>query len=491
MNKLNKIFPIVMMVAILLSACSPAAQSTATSEPQSAATQPAVQTQAPATEAAAPTQASATQIPATGSQSTTAPTAAAAASNEKVTLTYWDNMDSSTIPFQDTLIKEFEAAHPNVMVTHVNMSLNDLTVKLPVAMSSGTGPDIIEADVSPQWLGTYVKAGQILALDDAYTQYGWDKRVFPWAQVRVTYNGKRYAVGHEFETLGLMYNKKIFSDLGIQVPQTLEDLEAAMDKIKKDGKYTPMMLAAGSASPWNTIHMVNAIAYGIVPIDVVNATTPIGKGTYMDPSWKKSLEKFQSWINAGYFPKNASSYDWDTQNSLFCAGKVAMLTQGTWDFSGVSDCAKSANIDWGFAPFPVSSGNPFQAYIGIGSGFYVPSYVSKDAARQKAALDFIDFLINPDNATRWVKEASIFPAVPFDQSAANLTEQQKSALAIVMKAGDKGGGPVPICFNNSQDELKLWQSGLEGMVAGKTNIDTFLKDLDTQLKKDQAAWASK
>jgi len=476
MSKFMKLIPIIVIVAMVLSACAQATQA------------PIAATQIPATQAPA-TQVPPTQVPPTEVSATA--TEVPATEAPKIELTYWDNMDSSTVPFQDGLIKEFEAAHPNITINHQNYSLNDMQVKLPTALSSGVGPDLVEADVSPQWLGTYVKSNQILPLDDAYTQYGWDKRVFQWAQDRVTYDGKRYAVGHEFETLGLMYNKKIFTELGIQVPQTLEELEAAMDKIKQDGKYTPMMLASGSASPWNTIHMFNAIAYGIVPMDVVNATTPLGNGSYLDPSWKAALEKFQSWIDKGYYPENASTYDWDTQNSLFCAGKVAMLTQGTWNFGSLTQCATENNLDWGFAPFPVPEGKPFQAYIGIGSGFYAPAYISKDPTREKAVLDFLDFIISPENATLWVTEAKIFPAVPFDKSAANLSEQQLSALAIVDKAGATGGGPIPICFNNSNDELEIWKSGLEGMVLKQTNIDTFLQQLNTQLKADQAAWAAK
>lgn len=200
MSKLMKIIPIIVIIAMVMSACAQATQAT------EVATQvPA--TQVPATKVPA-TQVPPTKVPATATQipATEAP---------KIELTYWDNMDLSTVPFQDALIKEFEAAHPNITINHQNLSLNDMQVKLPTALSSGVGPDLVEADVSPQWLGTYVKSNQILSLDEAYTQYGWDQRVFQWAQDRVTYDGKRYAVGHEFETLGLMYNKKIFAELGI------------------------------------------------------------------------------------------------------------------------------------------------------------------------------------------------------------------------------------------------------------------------------------
>src|SRR5205823_171141 len=177
---------------------------------------------------------------------------------------------------QKKILETFAKSHPNVTIEDVFIPFDDMSKKLPTAISSGIGPDIIYADVAPQFLGDYVKANRILPLDDAYTQYGWDKRVFDWAQKRVTYFGHRYALGHEVEDLTLMYNQKIFDELGLKVPTTLEELETTMQAIKDNGKYTAMMLATGPG-PWNGFHMMHAIAYATMDTAKVLDTTPQGK----------------------------------------------------------------------------------------------------------------------------------------------------------------------------------------------------------------------
>ena len=47
---------------------------------------------------------------------------------------------------------------------------------------------------------------------------------------------------------GFFYNKKIFSELGLTVPQTREAFFAALDKVKADGRYVP--LAVSGSESW-------------------------------------------------------------------------------------------------------------------------------------------------------------------------------------------------------------------------------------------------
>lgn len=427
----------------------------------------------------------------TGSAGTGA-AAAGTASNGggNVTLTYWENvLDDGGL--QDSVIKSFETSHPNVKVNHVTMQLNDLTVKLPTALSSGTGPDVIYADVSPAFLGDYVKAKEILPLDNAFKTYGWDKRVFSFAQKRATYGGHIYAVGNEVEDLGLMVNKKIFDALHLPLPTTFDQLESDMATIKAKSDYTPMQLACASGC-YNGFHVMHTIAYATMPTATVVNTTPQGTGSYLDPGWLAALTTFQSWVKAGYFNKDANAVGFDNHWADFCAGKVAMLTQGTWLFKTISDCAKASGgrLDFVNIPFPVKQGLPFQAYVGVGSGWYVNAAVAKDPAREKAALDLINAMIAPSVADQWVSKAQVFPAVPFDKSKVTLTAPQKVALDILEKAGDNGG-PVPVGFNNSSAESDIWAAGLQGIIAGSTTPQQLVTKLQAELTKEQAAWRHK
>ena len=416
--------------------------------------------------------------------------AAAQDAAEPVTITYWENiLDDGGV--QDAIIADFQEANPNVTVNRVPIQYADMQVTLPTAMGSGTGPDVVYFDVDPASLGTFIKADKVLSLEQAYEDYGWADRVFPWAQRRTTYFDERYAVGHELETLGLIYNKKIFDELGLEVPQTLDELEAAMATLKEDGRYVPMMLAAGPGGPWNAFHMMNAIAYATIPMDDIYAATPQGTGTY-DQAWVDAFTRFDDWNKAGYFPEQAGAIDWDNHWAMFCAGEVAMLTQGTWLFNPISECETEnpEGLDFEVAPWPVPEGDPFQAYVGLGSGWYVSSAVAEDPARQKAALDFVDALISDEAATAWVRDAQLFPAVPFDRSAVTLTPQQEQAIDIIEKAGPDGGGPLPIGFQNSPEEATTWGQVLQGLVAGSETPQGAVDKINVDLKNAQEAWGS-
>ena len=52
---------------------------------------------------------------------------------------------------------------------------------------------------------------------------------------------------------GFLYNKKIFQELGLSVPKTEQEFLAVLDKIKKNGKYVPLVI--GTKDQWESATM--------------------------------------------------------------------------------------------------------------------------------------------------------------------------------------------------------------------------------------------
>lgn len=419
----------------------------------------------------------------------------AAQAAPSIVLNYWTYPEAATGPGAITsskVIAEFQASHPGVKINPVVLGVNDFDTKLFAAMSSGTGPDIAYMGDEPRELGVLVKDNYVLNLDAAFKQYGWAKRLLPAVQKRDAYFGHEWAVGNELETLGLMYNKKIFTRLGLQVPTRLDQLQAVMARIKsKAPGIVPMTLACGSGC-YNGFHMMHALGYATIPTAEVLNTTPQGTGSYTDPAWLRMLTTFQSWARAGYFPANANGIGWNNHWSQFCNGKAAMLVQGTWLFSTISACEKAnpSVFSFGFAPFPPKQGMPFQAYVGPGKAWWINAKVGSDPAKEKAALDFINMMISPAAAVSWIQNDQLFPGVAFDASRVHLTPQQQVALSIMKRAGSRGG-PVDIGFNNSNAESTVWANDLEGILAGTVTPQKMVQDLEAVLKTSQAAWHSR
>ncbi len=415
-------------------------------------------------------------------------TEAAPAVTEPITIEYWENFIGSSAA-QNWAIEQIKAKYPNLTINSVNYQIEDMEVKLPTALASGTGPDIVYADMNPKWLGRFVNAGLAIPLTEGVEKYGWDEKIFEWAQEFGTYNGELYGIGHEFEVLGLFYNKKIFEELGLEVPKTQEELEAVMEKVKNESDYVPMFYGCGEGCP-NGIHMYNAIAYSIVPVPKVLAATPLGDGSYLDPEWKQALQVLEKWEKAGYFNEDALDYTWEGHWSGFCNGEVAMLAQGSWLFKTISDCAAENPdlLEVGWAAFPVPEGKPFQAYVGVGSGWWLSSNLKDDQVKREIALEFLDLLISDEAVYKWVTEDQIFPAVKIDPAEVPLTEPQATSLEVAEMAGRDGGGPIPICWNNSSEETDVWVNDFQALWLGQIDLDTIVNDVDTVLKKYQAEW---
>ncbi|MEU4014858.1 ABC transporter substrate-binding protein [Microbacterium sp. NPDC028030] len=405
------------------------------------------------------------------------------------TINYWGFEGGISTKTAKQVISEFEESHPGYTVNAVVMDTADFDVKLPSTLGKASGPDLVYTGTEPNHLGRYVNVGQVSALDDVWQENGWDNLV-PSTQQRLTYDGTPYAVGNELETVGLMYNRVILDRLGIPVPQTLEDLEAAMDKVlaAADGT-TPMVLACGGPC-YAGLHMMHALSYATIPTDEIVAATSDGDGAYTDDGWLEMLEKFKKWNDAGYFTADASGIPDENHTADFCAGGTAFMVKGPWMFNAMAECEK-ANPDafeFGFTGFPVADGMPFQAYVGTGKAWFLSSSLDQNDEKRQAVLDLVKGFTDVSTFPSWIETDQRFPAVEFDAAEYKMTEPQQQAMQIIQDAGDNGGA-VDVGFNNSAEETQVWVAGLQGILAGTTTPQDVIDELQAQLEKDQAAWA--
>ncbi len=420
----------------------------------------------------------------TGASSTPATTG-----DGPITLDYWGFEGGVTSETAKSVIAEFEDSHPGVTVNAVVMDTADFDVKLPSTLGTGSGPDIVYTGTEPNHLGRYVNAGQVSALDDVWQDRGWDDLV-PSTQARLTYDGVPYAVGNELETVGLMYNQVIFDRLGLAVPTSLGELEDDMDAILADDPgTTPMVLACGGPC-YAGLHMMHALGYATIPTETILATTPDGDGAYTDDAWLTMLQTFADWNERGYFTADASGIPDENHWADFCAGKTAMMVKGPWMFSAMSEC-EAENPDafqFGFTAFPVADGMPFQAYVGTGKAWFLSSSLDQDQTKREAALDLLSAFTAADTFGSWIETDQRFPAMAFDAADFTLTGPQSDALTIMTDAGANGGA-VDIGFNNSAEETTTWVAGLQGILSGTSTPDQVVAQLQSQLEKDQQAWA--
>ena len=88
---------------------------------------------------------------------------AASAAREKITLDYWNHINSPTNNYDKRLIEDYQSQNPNVTINYLTVNGADLQTKLTMALAGGTGPDIVNN--SMEFLPALVTDGYVAPVD--------------------------------------------------------------------------------------------------------------------------------------------------------------------------------------------------------------------------------------------------------------------------------------------------------------------------------------
>src|SRR5580693_2563872 len=150
-------------------------------------------------------------------------------SSAKVTLSWWNNANTQPLLGVFTnIIKQFQAAHPNVTIQNVPMQNELFKTKVTPALRGNSPPDIFQQWGSGQQ-ATQVQSGKLADISSD---------VSPWIGSLGTpatewqTNGKWYGVPYDLHVVGFWYRKDLFQRAGITSPPTtipqLESDDAAL-----------------------------------------------------------------------------------------------------------------------------------------------------------------------------------------------------------------------------------------------------------------------
>lgn len=340
-----------------------------------------------------------------------------------VTLEVWDDItwdvESGII---DTLIQEFEAQN-NCEVERTTRPLEDTKAAVMPAVRSGKGGDVILVNNGETMMGPLVRGGYILPLDDYAEQYGWTERLFsPDLLTRNRYTadgtvfgkGNLYAISSSGELVGVFYNKQIFENIGLSIPQSLAEFEAALEKIKAEGE-TP--LAFGNLDRWPIFHVYGEVEHAMVSeYEGREYLDKLIMNWADDVSWEsqstiEAAKIIQDWVKKDYFTMGFAGIGYDDSVQLFAAGKGAMMIAGSW----IMGVLNESSNEFGFFPFPpVDPAKGMALQVG---GVRTPYGINAASANPDLAAKFLNDVMLSEKTQKMFVEAEILPgAVPVDLS---------------------------------------------------------------------------
>ncbi|KIL37209.1 hypothetical protein SD71_00250 [Cohnella kolymensis] len=286
------------------------------------------------------------------------------------------------VPAFEAIIARFEEKYPHINITQNNVP--DALKVLDMRMASGDAPDLFNLGASAAYRN-YVQNGLIVDL----TNEEFMKRVNPTALEMVDYEGKKYGMPGVFNMIGMYYNKKIFNDLGIDVPKTKDELIAAAEKIKAAG-ITPFVF------PDKDVPMINRLDFQAYS----GVFTDNPKQIFLDAMEKKThltesevlRKSAQMYIDLRKYSENSLSISMQEGFNQFATGKAAMMPY----INFAATVVRSINPELEFSEFPLPGDDPNAIRVPVGTGFQFA--ISSDSKYIEEAKMFLDFWSQPENA---------------------------------------------------------------------------------------------
>jgi len=278
-------------------------------------------------------------------------------------------------------------------------------------------------------------------------------------------DGKLYGLPMAIEGFGLIYNKTIFKEAGVDAAsiKTMDDLVAASQKIAKvNGVKAPIAFAKETyfqfMHPFNWPFAVMSNYKEVIP-KVISGETNL-KDIKEVKQYADELAKLKPYTNLA-----KDSYD--DQVAGFAQGKFAIIHQGNWAQSIIDDY--KVNFEYGMIGMP-TNGNVSIA-VGNTNFFRVNKYATKE--QQDGAIKFLDWLFTDKAGQTYVTDKfKLIPAYNgFDTSKLGTLAQE------VSKFSEKGK-TVPWTFNLFPAGVdKDCSSAMEKFYAGKLTSDQLLDEI--------------
>jgi raffinose/stachyose/melibiose transport system substrate-binding protein len=353
--------------------------------------------------------------------------------NAKVELSLLiDNADVTVAAFKG-LVTDFEAANPNI------------TIKTETRPGGADGDNLIKTrlstgDMSDLFVYNSGSLFQAIApeknLVDVSKQ-AWVANLQDSFKTVVSVNGKVY--GSPFGTAmggAILYNKKVYADLGLTVPTTWAQFISNSDAIKAAGKtavietfkdtWTSQLFVLGdfanvlAAEPnWATDYTNNKAKYGT------------------DPVAAAGFDHLSEVLAKGYVNKNYGSATLNDGLKMLATGEGVQYPMLTFAVATIiadyPDNAKDIGV---FAiPGTDASKNPLTTWMP--AAVYIPS----SSKHQEAAMKFQAFLASKEGCDSQTKAVGI--SGPYLVNGCDLPADVPTYVADMLPYFQKDGGTLP------------------------------------------------
>jgi len=267
---------------------------------------------------------------------------------EPVTINFFNCYGPEEEPFLDALKEKVEAELPYVTLEFEQTiwTYDTFHAVLATRIATDTLPDLI--DFKGQDIPQFASEGHLLEL----TGNAWLDNVPLSVREALMVGGKEYALPYTALYQGVFYNRDIFAEYNLDIPETWDELMEAATVLKDNG-VTPF--ASHFRDNWHIGNMTMQFAMS----EVFSKNPRWGYDLY---EGKVTFEDSEEYRRVFLHAKDIYDYSFENPFSIeqaeaakrFAEGKAAMYITGTWTVQIIEE----VNPDLNYGIFPAPGNDP-------------------------------------------------------------------------------------------------------------------------------------
>jgi raffinose/stachyose/melibiose transport system substrate-binding protein len=381
------------------------------------------------------------------------------------------------VDVQKEIAEEYKAqGDPNVsleITAFPGLNEQRTAVKAAMAAASPT-PDIIAVEPGADTVD-YLQNGGVLSFNKVFEEDKEFKDSFwPNAIQLLTINGQVVSVPAVTNTVVIYYNRKMFAENGVQVPETWDDLKKIGAVFNGKG-IAPIVYPAGQDRNF-PIFPFYTVAGGLKQ-DLKLRDADLGKLAWTSPEMMQVAEQTEEIVKSDLLAKGALGIKEPDAIGIFSTGKSAMFWGGQWMRTSIR-AALPPDFDLAIFPFPaLMAGGPKPVLSSTG----ITLTVNSKSKHPELAFEMIKAITGVRGKVTYSSRLGISPNGPISPEALafQMSRLKDPLYPEFLKL--QPTGTTRVIFTPPVQEA-LYQ-GWQAVIGGSKNAKAVMEDVEAASKK--------
>ena len=365
----------------------------------------------------------------------------------------------------EQMIGQFQELHPNLNIETTVIDREAYKTQIRNFLTADA-PDVATWYAANR-MSPYVKSGLFEDVSDLWTESAIADNLES-TKAAMTIDGKQWGVPYTYYQWGVYYRKDIYEELGLNEPESFEDLKSNCQKIIDSGRkcFTIGTKFLWTAGGW--FDYINMRTHGFD----FHMQLARGEVNWTDDRVKQTFANWRELIDMGAYVDNHQTYSWQESLPFIVNGEAAAILIGNFAVAPLREAGlDDSKLD--FYQFPAINAGIEMAEDAPTDTFHIPA----NATNKDAAREFLRFVVSANVQTQ-INNGQNLGQLPVNAQSSVDDDKFLNEGFAMLSSGSPGGVAQFFDRDFPAEMAAEAMQGLQEYMVFPDNLDDILSRLE-------------